>query len=418
MKSENPTISLGALQQKTMTRIVELKAQKKAKERKLREEFLRQEEEERIRNQTLAKKYVDKWVEKLKPHHQEPQRERPRGEPLHPARHAPSAQLEGRRLSVESGQTHGTTNTGSSNDELVMQIHPFQMATGSHEDNQGFNIAPRRSVGNLKEHERQLRGTSSLASVEGGSKRSGGSDLLLDASGVFVDGDSVATPSTARSRSTGMSRGSGLTGVAVDGYDNDENDSGDDGDLSDIAVSGDEDSDGNNDEDESDDRDLSRNSLRGWECKLQKMLASRPELSFNEDDFVRLAVSDLNGDEEEDGSSSWEVRSDGLIVGFVDRSTLAHDRKDEDEDELIVGFSDRSDAFDCSRHSSPGEADEAAGLGNIDQGGQREGGPPQAFIAKPTPYAPEVEEPKACRGWFRQKNSLPDTRLDTSSSAY
>lgn len=66
MKQENPSAPIGALHQKTMTRIAELKCIREMEEQREREEQARQEEEERLRKQSLAKKAVDKWMSKMR----------------------------------------------------------------------------------------------------------------------------------------------------------------------------------------------------------------------------------------------------------------------------------------------------------------------------------------------------------------
>ena len=66
MKSENPGLSLGALQQKTMARMAELKAEREAaliKQQHERDERARKEEEERQKNK-LANKVLGKWMAK------------------------------------------------------------------------------------------------------------------------------------------------------------------------------------------------------------------------------------------------------------------------------------------------------------------------------------------------------------------
>ena len=71
MKSQNPTASLGALQQKTMTRMAEIKKQRLAEQERIKQEEenerLKKEEEERALKlkQTLAVKYMSKWMKKV-----------------------------------------------------------------------------------------------------------------------------------------------------------------------------------------------------------------------------------------------------------------------------------------------------------------------------------------------------------------
>lgn len=65
-KRENPTALTGALHQMTLARIAQIRASGERIERIEREERERLAEEERIRNRTLAEKYVDKWVGKIK----------------------------------------------------------------------------------------------------------------------------------------------------------------------------------------------------------------------------------------------------------------------------------------------------------------------------------------------------------------
>mmetsp|Transcript_29346 Transcript_29346/g.61878 ORF Transcript_29346/g.61878 Transcript_29346/m.61878 type:complete len:626 (-) Transcript_29346:670-2547(-) len=62
MKQDNPNSSLGALQQKTMTRIAELRAAKELVDARELEEKQRLEEEERLRKQNLAQKYANKLL--------------------------------------------------------------------------------------------------------------------------------------------------------------------------------------------------------------------------------------------------------------------------------------------------------------------------------------------------------------------
>lgn len=68
LKSENPTSSLGALQQMTMQRIAELKAQKEQEEAELEEE--RENEERRLKEEkrrlALANNALNKWVGKIR----------------------------------------------------------------------------------------------------------------------------------------------------------------------------------------------------------------------------------------------------------------------------------------------------------------------------------------------------------------
>ena len=71
MKSQNPTASLGALQQKTMTRMAEMKKQRLAEQERIKQqeehERLKKEEDEKALKlkQTLAVKYMSKWMKKV-----------------------------------------------------------------------------------------------------------------------------------------------------------------------------------------------------------------------------------------------------------------------------------------------------------------------------------------------------------------
>ena len=65
MKSQNPGSSLGALHQKTLARLAKLKAQTLAEEAQLREQQRIKDEEERLRNQSLAGRCVDKFVGRM-----------------------------------------------------------------------------------------------------------------------------------------------------------------------------------------------------------------------------------------------------------------------------------------------------------------------------------------------------------------
>ena len=62
MKSENPTASLGALQQMAVAKMADLKAQRDADQKRKAEEQQRKDEEERLRNQSYAQKALDRTL--------------------------------------------------------------------------------------------------------------------------------------------------------------------------------------------------------------------------------------------------------------------------------------------------------------------------------------------------------------------
>eukprot|EP00584_Thalassiosira_punctigera_P012709 CAMPEP_0172547030 /NCGR_PEP_ID=MMETSP1067-20121228/16666_1 /TAXON_ID=265564 ORGANISM="Thalassiosira punctigera, Strain Tpunct2005C2" /NCGR_SAMPLE_ID=MMETSP1067 /ASSEMBLY_ACC=CAM_ASM_000444 /LENGTH=548 /DNA_ID=CAMNT_0013334049 /DNA_START=439 /DNA_END=2085 /DNA_ORIENTATION=- len=344
MKQENPHSSLGALRQKTMYRMAELKAEKMTEEQRQRKEQQGKEEEERLRTQTLAQKCVDKWVGKIKHTQQEISHSHPNpqlGESFgtlttemennhqtlpfdandnsngKEAHNIPSGRRASmialmrrqstlsyeasmsRRTSIDSGIMTQSSTGGISSIKEEMYINAGLVAGG---DDQTANFAPRRSVGDLTAEMDDVGSEGDQSSLDLSSHCA--SELLSDAD------DSAITP---------LSSGSGISGLS--------------GRLK-----------SEREENEGLSRSERRDIMNGRESKEMIDVDELRNLYDTLDTSSRSNdVSDFTADISGDRRS--KAGCDELIVEFVDRRKGDDDDDNRDENDgegLIVGFGDRS----------------------------------------------------------------------------
>mmetsp|Transcript_1450 Transcript_1450/g.3674 ORF Transcript_1450/g.3674 Transcript_1450/m.3674 type:complete len:614 (+) Transcript_1450:68-1909(+) len=343
MKKENPTASMGALQQKTMAHIAELKAQRRQEERRERELQQRRDEEERLRNQTAAMKYANKWVGKIRNNHHPTSHDdnSPRDDPRSHDRHDLSSSNNSNNFEQEQGDTNdgnifthfipmGTRAT------MIMSHRRISMDSGggtiqssladttmntrcsSNDGNipgggGGANFAPRKSVGDLtrlKTDEFSLADDDTINTY--GSMlddKNNASIPSLDVSGLFVDDSEVERnifPSEQRE----------------DTRIHEE----------DVSCSG-------------------RKST-GLAKTRQEHNPYRKQQQRSPTDVAGICTNEAPNDPcdalstpRSDASDFTTSSYNGLIVGFVDRRRGDSDDDDDndgDDDGLIVGFGDRN----------------------------------------------------------------------------
>jgi len=483
MKQENPTTSMGALHHNTITKIAELKAFEEAKARRIQEEFLRQEEEERMRNQTIAQKYVDKWVDKLRlqPHQNEQSSSTSfsqeyihnsnttttRGESLYSIHN--SANLHNTSLqSMDNIDSHSPTVTNSNapinphhttisaaamqnstsiRASFLRRVSAEPSNESSNDDD--LNFAPRRSVGDLDElrnsaiADELLNHHSSHHSRRGSrssakSSRSSARRRKSKISSYSADSSSNDVDQSARSMGTKSSLGmlSDASGLFMNAFDDEDGSVVSTDDFSTSGGSGVSELSSTRGVEEAtreEDDDTREGLLEGYSSSSSSSSTSTSTSNSRDfmqhesspasvvrgiespcDDAPSVAGSSKDATSEfDDDESMCPPRSDGLIVGFVDRSSyvyIKYDKDEEDEDGLIVGFVDRSESSKEDWEGSNGEQLISRGkreellLPLRERTGKVEMGD-RVFAAKPSPYAPVSKTKKKGSKWFKQKNS-------------
>jgi hypothetical protein len=333
MKRENPLASMGALQQMSMSKIAEMKAEREQEEHEQKQ----REEEERLRKQTIARKYVDKWVGKI---HDTSHAEQRRRSDSVTSQGSDDNQVVGyiapvslptgtrvsmlmrrnsdrRRISVDSSTGHASLadTSRSTNEDMYVQAG---LVPGA--DDQGGNFAPKKSVGDMS----RLVDNSDDKSVD---------SCLTDMSGLFID-ESISV----------KSRATRIDGEVYGGekpYMGDEPFRETDADVSERAK-----------------RKSSFCCIPGAQDLIEpfgfsryevprpgsstpeesRSVLSTAELSQSEVSRTKVARSEMPRAEVNGHISDYSHHSySTLIVGFMD-----HVEEEDGDDGLIVGFGDRT----------------------------------------------------------------------------
>jgi hypothetical protein len=197
MKQTFPTSASGALHQKTMARLAELKDAREREEQRERERLKREEEEERLRNMTSASKALNKWVGKIRPGNVPVQQEH---QDQHDDLKPHHSNIDLTSMQQQQQQQHHREDLHSSSDGILTQLIPMRnhlqdsrrtsmdsgIVSGTSRSTDDVNLAPRLSVGDLTSYfsncddETQLPDDKSVLS------------MLSDPSGLFCDSDENA----------------------------------------------------------------------------------------------------------------------------------------------------------------------------------------------------------------------------------
>lgn len=365
MKQENKSSSVGALHQKTLIQLAEVKAEFELKEEHKREERQRLEKEARLQNRTLATKFVGRVVGRIVPKINKTSHE---SHPRLPQQHSHSiSHLNTRPLHNSMVHTHRPDNNDLHQQRnnatfedprprrraslsMIMRRHPVilehtpstrrrtiqttpvtnllskvEMACASHIGNlytpshdemftathDEVNFAPRKSVGGSMHSVRSVDDDSSSEAGESSAE-------LSDVTSEYAeDGDAEEVDESVRSRLSGLS-------MRADVKQNDGH---------------------------------KKKSPRKHAAKTQKSgfkhqslesawvsahVTAMPKLPTPDDlnsspksGILKFTAGDDSNHTHDDRSSS------GLIVGFVSRDNSDHV---DDEGGLIVGFGDRTNS--------------------------------------------------------------------------